>query len=238
MAIIIFLFAGLNTNIDSLKNMLENSHDFQSMIALHRTYQYLRMLDSANIYMKKYEDQFDFEEQAQLNYLMGDNLFFKGELLSAREQYLKTAAKFSKANYANEALERLHLMESARKDTMLLKRLATGIFLYEIKDIKSAEDSLKNLVKTIVGDYALYYLALVYVSKGEQNLVLATLEQLERDFSGHRIHPAKLLMAETYIRLGKKSAGKKMLEEFIIKYPNTPSAIRARELLKQLKRQY
>lgn len=233
--LISILFTEINPNIDSLKILFEKKTDFQALVELNRVYQNLKMFDSANIYLKKYENQYGSEEQAQLNYLIGDNLLFKGELLPAREQYLKTVARFSSANYANEALERLHLMESARKDTILLKRLARVIFLYEIKDTKSAEDSLKNLIKTVVGDYALYYLALVYASKGEQNMVLSTLEQLEKDFSGHRIHSAKLLMAETYFRLGKKLAGKKMLEELVIKYPNSPSAIRARELLKQLK---
>lgn len=229
--VIYFLFAENKTNIDSLKAQFENNPNLLLMIELNRAFLYLRMFDSANTYLKKYENQFGFEEQTQLNYLMGDNLLFKGNLLSAREQYLKTAARFSSAIYANEALERLHLMESARKDTMLLKKLVAGIYLYEIKDIKSAEDSLKNLVKTPIGDYALYYLSLVYALKGEQNMVLSTLEQLQNDFPAHRIHQAKLLLAETYIKIGKKSEGRKILEDLVIKHPNSPTAIRAKVIL-------
>ncbi len=229
--VIYFLFAENNTNIDSLKILFEKNPNIFLMIELNRAYLSLRMFDSANTYLKKYENQFGFEEQAQLNYLMGDNLLFKGNLLSAREQYLKTAARFSSANYANEALERLHLMESARKDTMLLKKLIAGIYLYEIKDIKSAEDSLKNLVKTPIGDYALYFLSLVYAFKGEQNMVLSILEQLQKDFPAHRIHQAKLLLAETYIKIGKKAEGRKILEELVIKHPNSPTAIRAKAIL-------
>lgn len=229
--VIYFLFAENKTNIDSLKAQFENNPNLLLMIELNRAFLYLRMFDSANTYLKKYENQFGFEEQTQLNYLMGDNLLFKGNLLSAREQYLKTAARFSSAIYANEALERLHLMESARKDTMLLKKLVAGIYLYEIKDIKSAEDSLKNLIKTPIGDYALYYLSLVYALKGEQNMVLSTLEQLQNDFPAHRIHQAKLLLAETYIKIGKKSEGRKILEDLVIKHPNSPTAIRAKVIL-------
>jgi len=233
--IIFILFIDPETNTDSLKGLIENNLNVSSVVELNDEYRRLRMFDSANIYLKKYEIQLGYEEQAQVNYLMGDNLLFNGELLSAREQYLKTVAKFSNAKYANEALERLHLLESARKDTVLLKKLVKSIYLYEIKEIKSAEDSLKSLVKTGVGDYALYYLSLVYFLKVDFNQALSALEQLNKDFPAHRIHQAKLLMAEVYIRMGKETEGRKMLEELIIKHPNSPVAVKARELLRYLR---
>ena len=233
--IIFILFIDPETNTDSLKGLIENNLNVSSVVELNDEYRRLRMFDSANIYLKKYEIQLGYEEQAQVNYLMGDNLLFNGELLSAREQYLKTVAKFSNAKYANEALERLHLLESARKDTVLSKKLVKSIYLYEIKEIKSAEDSLKSLVKTGVGDYALYYLSLVYFLKVDFNQALSALEQLNKDFPAHRIHQAKLLMAEVYIRMGKETEGRKMLEELIIKHPNSPVAVKARELLRYLR---
>ncbi|MEO0190950.1 MAG: hypothetical protein ABIL18_08210, partial [candidate division WOR-3 bacterium] len=145
--------------------MIEINPDYHCILELNNAYRRSWLFDSANNYLKKYEDRFGFEEQAEFNYLIGENLFFKGELLSAREQYLKTAAKYSNAKYANDALERLYLFESARKDTLLLKKLGKVINLYEIGELKPAEDSLRNLIKTVIGDYALYYLALVYYQK-------------------------------------------------------------------------
>ncbi|MEO0184497.1 MAG: hypothetical protein ABIL20_01690 [candidate division WOR-3 bacterium] len=218
--------------IDSLKNLIENNQDFALIIQLNDKYRRLEMFDSANVSMKKYENRYGFEEQAQMHYLMGENLLLKGELVSAREQYLKTAAKFSNARYANEALERLYLFETARKDTVLFKRLIKSIYYYETNELKLAEDSLKILVKTTIGAYALYYLALVYKDRKEFNHSFSALEQLDKDFPANRIHHAKILTAELYYEIGKKKEATKLLEELIIKYPNAPVGIRARELLR------
>ncbi len=222
----------LITHIDSLKCRLEQNLNFQELLKLNNAYQHLKMFDSANVFLKKYENRFGFEEQAQLNFLIGDNLLFKGEPLSAREQYLKTVARFSSAKYANEALERLYLLESARKDTVALKRLLHAVYLFEIRETEMAEDSLKALIRTVAGEYALYYLSLVYVAKNELGKALSALEQLNVDYPKNQIYQAKLLMAEICHRSGRKKEARKLLEDLIVKHPNSPAAIRARELLK------
>ncbi|MEO0095822.1 MAG: tetratricopeptide repeat protein [candidate division WOR-3 bacterium] len=229
--IILILFLGPT---DSLKSLIEINPDYHCILELNNAYRRSWLFDSANNYLKKYEDRFGFEEQAEFNYLIGENLFFKGELLSAREQYLKTAAKYSNAKYANDALERLYLFESARKDTLLLKKLGKVINLYEIGELKPAEDSLRNLIKTVIGDYALYYLALVYYQKNEYNQALSALEQLNKDFPSSCIHQAKLLVAEIDLKIGREKEAIKILEDLVIKYPNFPVGIRARDILKKL----
>ncbi|MEO0161928.1 MAG: tetratricopeptide repeat protein, partial [candidate division WOR-3 bacterium] len=145
-----------------------------------------------------------------------------------------TVAKYPNARAANDALERLHLFESVRNDTTTLKRFARAIYLYEIKDWESAQDSLKNLSRTGIGDYAWYYLALIYEKRGEYNQALSALEQLIRDFPASRIHQTRLLVAEIYLKTGKKKEGVKILEELVVKYPNLPVGIRAKERLKNL----
>ncbi|MGB9720285.1 MAG: tetratricopeptide repeat protein [bacterium] len=221
-----------NSAIDSIKNLIEDNQNFTLIIELNDNYRKLEMFDSANAYLKKYENQYESEEQAQLNYLIAENLFFKGELLLAREQYLRTVAKFSNARYANEALERLYLFESARKDTVLFKKLIRSIYHYEIRKLKMAEDSLRALVNTSIGGYALYYLALIHNDKKEFGHALSALEQLNKDFPANRIHQAKILTAEIYYEIGKKKEAVKLLEELVVKYPNAPIGIKARELLK------
>ncbi len=218
--------------IDSLKNLIEIKPDYSYIIALNDAYRKMGLFDSANFYLKKYENSFGLEAEAEINYLMGENLFFKCEILSAREQYLKTVARFSNAKYANEALERLHLIESTRKDTALLKRLVQSIYRYEINDLKSAEDSLKKIIKTNLGDFALFYLSLVYDKRNEFEKALSALEELKKEFPANRIHRAKIFVAEIYIKMGKKQEGLKMLEELVVKYPNSPIGIRAKEILK------
>ncbi len=227
--IVLILFLG---PIDSLKNLIEVKHEYLYLIELNEAYRRLGLFDSANDCLKKYENRFGFEEQAEINYLVGENLFFKGELLASREQYLKTVARFSNARYANEALERLHLLESARKDTTLLKRLIKSIYWYEINNLQTSEDSLKKLTKTHLGDFALFYLSLVYVKRNEFNQALAALEELKKEFPANRIHRAKILVAEIYIKMGKEQEGIKLLEELVVKYPNSPVGIKAKEILK------
>ncbi|MCX7994346.1 MAG: tetratricopeptide repeat protein [candidate division WOR-3 bacterium] len=231
--ILFFVWQSL-TSLDSLQNLLAADFKFKYIIESNSAYLKAGLFDSACSFLKKYESWLGFEEQAQINFLMGDNLFFKTDLFAAREQYLKTVAKYSNAKYANDALERLHLFESARKDTVMLKRLARGIYLYEIKELKLAEDSLKNLIKTDIGDYALYYLALVYNQKDEYNQALSAIEQLQKDFPASRIHQARLLVAEIYLKIGKEKEAVKILEEMVVKHPNTPSGIRSKEILKKL----
>ncbi|MEO0129947.1 MAG: tetratricopeptide repeat protein [candidate division WOR-3 bacterium] len=227
--IILILFL---SPIDSLKNLIEIKPEYSYIIELNDAYRRLGLFDSANYCLKKYENRFGFEEQAEINYLIGENLFFKGELLSAREQYLKTVARFSNARYANEVLERLHIFESARKDTTQLKRLAKSIYLYEINELKPAEDSLKKFVKTNIGDFALFYLSLVYIKRNELNQALSALEELKKEFPANRIHRAKILVPEIYIKMGKVQEGLNLLEELVVKYPNSPVGIRAKEILK------
>jgi tetratricopeptide (TPR) repeat protein len=228
---IIFLL--LSVSLDSLKLLIENTKDFNCLLKLNDEYRRLGLFDTANKYLKNYEKLFGFEEEAQLNYLIGENLFFKCALLNAREQYLITVARFSNARYANESLERLHLFESARKDTILLKKLARSIYFYEIKDFKHSEDSLKALIKTSIGDYALYYLSLIYYQNKNFDQALSALEELHRDFPANRIHQAILLKAEIYFSIGRERDGIKILQDIIIKKPNSPIGIRAREILKE-----
>jgi tetratricopeptide (TPR) repeat protein len=231
-ALLIILFQLNSSEIDSLKNLIAHNPDFSLITALNNYYIRSGMFDSANVYLKKYEDRYAFEEQAQLNYLMAENFLFKGDLQSARDQYLRTVARFSNARYANEALDKLHLLESTRKDTVVLKRFIKAIYSYETGEINLAEDSLKILVNSTVGDYALYYLAMVYHHRKDHNQALSALEQLKKDFPANRIHEAKILIAEIYFELGKEKDAKKILEEIIVKDPSGPISIKAREILR------
>lgn len=233
--IVFFIFLQLLTPIDSLKHLVEKEFSFNHIIELNRSFIKSRLFDSANTYLSKYAERFDKEAQAHLNYLIGDNLFFKTELVSAREQYLRTAARFSNTRYANNALERLYLFESSRRDTLLLKRFARAIYLFEINDLRLAEDSLKNLIKTTIGDYVLYYLSLLYTQKNEYHQALSALEQLSKDFPASRIYQAKILTAEMNFKIGREKEAVRILEDLVIKYPNLPVGIRARETLSRLK---
>ncbi len=233
-ALLIILIQLNSSEIDSLKSLIAHNSDFSLITELNNRYIRSGMFDSANVYLKKYEGRYAFEEQAQMNYLMAENFLFKGDLQSARDQYLRTVARFSNARYANEALDRLHLFESTRKDTVVLKRFIKAIYFYETGEINRAEDSLKVLVNSTVGDYALYSLALVYQLRKDHNQALSALEQLEKDFPANRIHEAKILIAEIYFELGRVKEARKILEGIIVKNPSAPISIKAREILRNL----
>jgi len=220
------------TKIDSLENLIAQKPQLSLILELNNLYRQAEKFDSGTIILRKYEDVMLPKERPYLIYNIGENYLFAGKLLDAREHYLETTARFSKSEIANEALERLYLIEVARKDTILLKRLARSICAFEMENLKAAEDSLKNLLKTSLGDYAYFYLALVYNKKGEFPLALGALDELNKNSPNHSIHKAYLLYAEINLKLGNKKKTKEILEELIIKMPQTIYSVQAKELLK------
>ena len=166
-------------------------------------------------------------------FTIGDDHLFAGNILLAREAYLKLVAIYPSSEHANDALERLHLIESVRKDTVFLKRLTHSMFLYHTDQLHTAEDSLKNLLETKLAAHAYYYLALVYRKKSELPLALSALKELNKSFPDHKIHNAILLLAEILIKCKSKKEAKEVLENLIVEKPTSVYAIRAREILEE-----
>jgi tetratricopeptide (TPR) repeat protein len=166
---------------------------------------------------------------------LGDVFMFVGELDKAHDQYLRLVSRYPKLDIANDAAERLYLIETARDDTVQLKRLTNVIRLIETAQYLAAADSARVLLKTRVGAYAHYYLARAYRGLGDLTLTLGALKVLNDKYRGHRIYEAIFLEASVYMILGDLVSAEEILQELIVNEPNTIYAYRARQKLEKLK---
>jgi tetratricopeptide (TPR) repeat protein len=227
----IVLTLHIESTIDSLKTELAREPQLNTVFALNDMYLRLGDYVSGIALLKVQENNFTLEEIPLILQAIGDDYLFAGEIVLAREEYLALVGRFPHTDIANDALERLYLIEHARKDTVLLKRLAHALCLYETERFDTARDSLRHLLKTGVGPFAYYYMALIYQEQNELALALGALEELNTAFPHHDIHNAILIRAEIYLALGKQEEARKILEELIVREPTSIYAARARQML-------
>lgn len=221
----------IESTVDSLEMELTRNPQLETVLALNMCYLKMGDYEHAIQLLKEYETTFTVNEIPGILSVLGDDYFFCGKMLEARETYLKLVARFPQSNIANDALERLSLIERVRKDTLSLKKLALAICLYETEQFNSAQESLKQLLKSAAGPYAYYYLALLYRKKDDLSLAVSALEELEHFFAEHEVHNATLLRAEINAQLNKKEEAQKILEDLIVKEPTSIYAVRARQML-------
>ncbi|KPJ71918.1 hypothetical protein AMJ52_08160 [candidate division TA06 bacterium DG_78] len=229
----LLLVLRLDTTTDSLESLLEQNPNIVTVIELNKRYLQRDEFDNGIMLLEKYETEFTHAEQPLLMYVLANNYFFAGRIVAAREEYLKLIGRFPRSEIANDALERIYLIEQTRKDTVLLKRLTYSIGLVETEQFERAGDSLGLLLKTTVGAYAYYYLAHLYYAQGELALALSALQELNNSFPEHTIDTVFLLLAEIHLKLGTKKEAQKILENLIIKDPASIYALRARQMLQE-----
>jgi len=233
MIIIFFLLnLGIETEIDSLRVLLNERPDLALVLKINKLYCSIGEFDSGINILSESEKILSKEDGPYLVYSIADNYLFAGRILDARAQYLRLVSAYPNSKIANDGLERLLLIEWTRKDTLLLKKLARAIYFIESAQFEYAEDSLKNLLKTNIGPYAYYYLACLYKTKGELPLALSALEELNESYPQHNLSNAILLLAKINLNLGNKKEAQKILEDLIIKEPTSIYAARARTMLK------
>ena len=117
---------------------------------------------------------------------------------------------------------------------MQLKRLVNLLRLFETGQYVAAVDSAKELLKTPVGAYAYYYLALTYKEMSDLSLALGALVELNKVYPEHRVMEAYLFMSDIYVTLGKEKEAREVLEDLIVREPSTIYAVKARRLLDKL----
>lgn len=234
--IVLYLFFSLKleTNIDSLQTSIRQNPQLPVVLELNRCYLRMGKYNEGINLLKDYERHFKSEKKSILIFNIGDDYLFAGMILPARNEYLKLVNRYPRSEIANDALERLYLIESTRQDTILLKKLARSICLFKSEQFDSAEDSLKDLLKTKIGAYAYYYLACLYKEKEDLPMALSALNELGNSYPDHKIHNAILLLAEIHLRSNNEKKAQDILEDLIIKKPNSIYAVRAREMLKTL----
>ncbi len=232
--LLLFFNLGLNAKIDSLEKTIHQNAQLSSITELNTCY-FLAGKDSLGIeLLKKYYERLGTYANASIALHLADDYLYTGDILKARSEYLKLTGRYPDSEFANDALERLYMIEKVRVDTTKFKSLGYSIFLYQSEQTEAALDSLKTLIKTRLGDYALYYLALTYIKLDDLAQTLSALDELNSLFPEHSIHNAILLQAEVYIDLDKIEEARTILEELIVRAPNSIYAVKARVLLEKL----
>jgi FimV-like protein len=176
----------------------------------------------------------DPDERPRLAFQLAENHLYQGRFLLARDKYLETVARYARSSVANDALERLYLLESGRKDTLLLYRLVRALS-FRPGNPAQCRDSLKGLLSTAAADQAYYYLGQVLEELGDPAAALAAYAELERNFPDHNFHRVPLREAQIYIQLGDKKKAREILENLLVRDPASMYAGRAREMLKKIK---
>lgn len=231
MILVFILSLTLDNKIDSLRNLVEKNPELSSIIELNMCY-FLTEKESLGIeLLKKYYNRLKADDNISIVLHLADDYLYTGQILNARKEYLKLVNRYPGSEYANDALEKLYMIESARRDTLMFKALGYSIFLYNTDQLHTAVESLKNLVKTRLGEYALYYLALTYLKLDDIPQALGALDDLTSSFPDHKIHNAILLKAQMYIDLNRIKEARTILEELIVRAPNSIYAVKARGIL-------
>ncbi len=231
--ILLFFFFNLelSNKIDTLKSIVDKNPKLSIITELNMCY-FMAGHDSLGIeLLKKYYDRLGAHDNAAIRLHLANDYLYAGNILGARDEYLKLVSRYPGSVFANDALEKLYMIESARLDTTIFKFLGYSIFLHQSGQLDAAKDSLKNLIKTRLGDYALYYLALTFIKQENLGQALSALDDLTTSFPDHKIHNAILLQAGIYIDLNKEKEARAILEELVVREPTSIYAVKARGML-------
>lgn len=232
MSIFLLILILLNP-IDSLKSLIKERPNLETILHLNQLYLENREFKKGILLLKKYRRYLDSKEQLLLIYNEAEDYLFAGDIKNAYKQYMEIVIRNPDDEIANDALERLYLLEIGRVDTTLLKRFLRTIYLYKIRKYHQAIDTLKTLLNSKFGAYAYYYLALVYNDIEDPAQSYAVLKEMRKAHPKNRIYDATILLAEMALKLDKKKEAKEVLEGLILTVPNSIYAMRAREIISE-----
>jgi tetratricopeptide (TPR) repeat protein len=233
--IILLLVFSSEARIDSLENAFALNRQLETLLQLNECYlarsEYHKSIELLRSNQQLYPKD---EDKSRVMYQIGDVLLFAGEIAKAHDTYLRLIGRYPRMDIANDAAQRMYLIEAARDDTVQLKRLINVVRLYETAQYLDAVDSARVLLKSLVGVYAHYYMALAYDAQDELPLSLSTIVELNEKYPKHSIHAATLLRADIYMRLDEPKKAREILEDLIVREPNTIYAFKARQKLELL----
>jgi tetratricopeptide (TPR) repeat protein len=234
--IFLLLVMSIETRIDSLENAYTEGRQFETLLALHECYLVTNQYHKSMSLLGQADRHFHGDTtKSKIMFELASVFMFVGEIDKAHDHYLGLVSRYPKLDIANDAADRLYLMETARDDTVQLKRLINVIRLIETAQYLTAADSARVLLKTPVGAYAHYYLALAYRGLGDLTLTQGALEALNVEYPDHRIYEAIFLEANVYMILDELASAEEILQDLIMREPNTIYAAKARQELKKLK---
>lgn len=226
------LLIGLTlAQVDSLQHLLFRPAPLETVEQLVRHYRAAGLPDSAGAVLTRYSRVAPKEQQAELALWIADDRLFALQFAEARDAYTQVVMRYPAHDLANDALERLFLLEEGGRDTLALQRLARALGLFAAGFAATALESLQLVTATRLGDHALYHQALIHRAGGASETALACLDVLALKFPSSRLHHARLLKAELLIQTGRLDRARDLLEEIVIAAPNSVCAAQARALL-------
>jgi len=232
--IVLLCVSQLQNKIDSLNIQIKNDPRSDLVLQLNGLFLQAGLVDSGIALLTKFEPVVKPEERPEITFHLAENYMYEGRLLLARDKYLETVSRYARSGVANDALEKLYLLETCRKDTVLLLRLVRCLALRS-GEPALCRDSLKNLLTTVAADHAYYYLGQVEQELGDPAEALAAFSELDRIFPGHNFHHVPLWEAELYVKLEDKKKAREILENLLVRDPTSIYAGQAREMLKKIK---
>jgi tetratricopeptide (TPR) repeat protein len=232
--LLLWTLFGFPNQSDSLNALIAKDPRADYILQLNDLYRKADRLDSGIALLARFEPVVAATERSSITYALAENFLYSGRLLTARDKYLETVGRYAQSDIANDALEKLYLLETARKDTVLLRRLIRALARRAAADPAACRDSLKNLLTTAVADHAGYYLGQVDDELGDPVEALAAFFDLDKNYPDHKFHRVPLWEAELCIKLGDKKKARGILENLLVRDPASVYAGPAREMLKKI----
>lgn len=234
----IFLFAvvllSYQEQADSLRALIRRDPQFSYLQQLNQIYQHLGLPDSGIALLAQYLNILPADQRPRLVFQLGLDYFYTGQLTAAREKFLEAAALAPGADFANDALEKIYLLELGRRDTVEFKRLLTVLAQEQYGLPDSVPAKFKSLLEGSLADIAYFNLGRIALLLGQYAEALAAFNELNQKFPDHQFHRVFLYEAEIYLRLADTTRARDRLEEVLVKMPASIYAARARAILKSL----
>lgn len=222
--------------IDSLRQAVTGSPRLETILELDRLYGRTGQPDSGIALLIRYGNIVPADQRPVLAFRLAEDHLYLGRLAEAREAYLRAAGLDPGSGIANDALERIYLMELGRRDTLELKKLL-AVLAGETHGLPdSVPARLRPFLSGSLADIAYYRLGQAAARLEQYPEALAAFVELRQRFPGHKFHQAPLMEAGIRAALGDSSRAREILEEVIIRLPGSVYAVRAREMLKALQK--
>jgi tetratricopeptide (TPR) repeat protein len=183
---------------------------------------------------EKAEDLLKKGNSALSCYLLGEVLLLKGLYGKSREEFLKAVSRGIDKNFANNALERVMIMEIYMEKPSLLSLVSDlEKVLWEEKYDKAIgiiDGSFTNFIKKEERAILLFYKGKIYSLMGQANDAVSSYSSIIGEFKDSPLSAKGLYKAAILCReeLKNPSKAKELLRKVIFEYPESVEAKLAR----------
>lgn len=150
----------------------------------------------------------------------------------AEAGFRRLAAEHPASPYANDALERVLLLQKMKTDAPAAAAVREAIIATDRGDTAQAEQLLGSINSPTLGDEALLLLARLQLQQGDRPKAIATLDRLAATFPKSTLAPQALYLAAMAYSLDNRPETLNRLRALIAAYPDAPIAEEAQIALR------